>query len=77
MEWSQNSFLEDQRLIPRLEQALKGLVARGARVDVSGLAQEVSMTPCSVVYALTFHKAWAKVGLDRGTECSGPGITYH
>jgi hypothetical protein len=58
-------FLEDPRIIDRLKSERKVLRSRGVMVDVAALSNAISLGVMETLYAVSFHKAWDVLGLDK------------
>jgi hypothetical protein len=67
------AFLEDPRLIDKFAALRSDL----PHCDLSTIAGALGMTAREAVYAVSFNKAWDRLGLDKDSECSGPHTTYH
>jgi|GEM_PF-5428294 len=45
------------------------------KVSAASIASELELSIWSTLYAISFHKAWGMLGLDRDVECVGPHRT--
>ena len=71
------NLLEDSRVVSVLSTARNELLQTESAVSISTLSEKTGLSVFSTIYAVSFHKQWKALGLDKDQECAGPHTAFH